>query len=406
MKKLVYLFVLLMTVACNSDDSKSVEFLTLSSNQITTAPEGASQAITVNSSSDWTIDESSIPAWCTITEQTTAGFTITVLPNHTFIDREGKILTKNGATTNSITITQEGIENSPSLDWHTFPVNNFSDIQDANLKRMIKGRTLFITSSVRSQIYHANLIKNSFVLGEDIKAEGNYTFNPITFSAHVSGELYIKESVTPSKEVSDAMYEEIIANTPTQSDQLSISSPYQFNSYKHLHLLGVGNLGLKLDELVTGNSYMNQEMGDRTGLLYTYSNVMFHSIMDLSQKLITEDLPDAEADKLAYINSIGYGRTALLIVESDYDYTLSKSVVSKIAKGESLTDEEKQVEASLTATYLYFDKDGAVRSSTGYQSIAAYNEGFSTQPIIPLNFSVSNYKDDAVGDLEFSFPMP
>ena len=408
MKKLIYAFVLLICVACGSDHDPEVDYLTLSSRHISTESEGTSRVITVNSTSDWTIVESSVPSWCTIDEQTEDGFKITILPNHTFNDREVEILTKNTTTSNSIDISQCGIKNKTSLEWHTFPVNSFSEVNydDATNEYTVGSREMFITSSIRNQIFHGDIIKESYVQGEDLQQEGNYTFNPITISAFVGGNLYSRESVIPSKEVTNSLFNDVVSDYPTQSVQFVASSPIQFNSYKHLHLLGVGNLGLKLDEITTGKSYVEHEMGNRTGLIYTYSSVLFHTIMDLVPNLIQQGIPEGEVDHLAYISTIGYGKTACLIVETDYDYNFSKLVVNKLMHNEELNEEEKKVLDGLTATYLFFQEDGTLSVSNGYQAISAYTTGFDAQPIVPLTFVASDLQDNSLATLKFTFEMP
>ncbi len=406
MKKLVYLLVLLISVACSSDSQEVEKFLTLSSTQISVDSKKATRIITVNSSSSWTIDRSTVPTWCTIDEQTNENFIITILPNNTHDDRTVVISAKNSTTTNSLTINQHGVTENQSLNWHTFPVNTFSEVSDTDTEYSIKASSMFITSSMRDKIFHGNLIKKEFTLGEDIQPSASYTFNPITISALIGGKFYLKESVIPSMDVTNSLFDEMKSDYPTESVAYVTESPIEFISYKQLHVLGVGNIGVNLDEVFTGKSYTELDMGNRTGLIYTYSNVAFQADMDYPRNLVQEEIPAEEANKLAYVGSIAYGKTAFLIVETNYDYNYSKLVVNKIIRGEELEDDEKPVKNGLKAAYIYFKEDGSLSVSSGYQALLEYAPGFEKQPIIPLSFTVGNCTDNSVEDLEFTFELP
>lgn len=416
MKKLSYLLLfLLIFTAC--DDHQQVEdySISLSEDKITTDYTGITQTIKVQSNDDnWNILSSSIPEWCNIEKKKSSTYNveITISPNHTFQSREATITFIYEDKSCSLYISQEGIQNKSSLDWHTFPVNSFSsveyDSENNNTERnyRISANEIYINSSIKDKIYHGNLIQKKLNGISGVKETTQYSYNPITTSAFVNGKFYSRESVYPSFENTNGLYDEVKSKTPTQNISFSYqTSPIQYNSYKHLNLLGVGNLGLKLDEIITGKSYTQNELKNRTGLIYSYCNILFNTTMDLPANLIKETIPENEKKELSYISNINYGKMAFLIVETDYDYKTSTLVIGKIMKGLPLTEDEEKVKSSINANYLFFNKDGNINTTKGIDVISMFVSEIKDQPIIPLSFSINTYNNNSVGDFELTFKM-
>lgn len=194
---------------------------------------------------------------------------------------------------------------------------------------------------------------------------------------------------------------EVLENIPKQNLHFSYQNePFQYDSYRHLHLLGMANMGLELDKIVAGKSYQEGEMTKRAGMIYSYCAEMFTVLMDYPAKLINETVDDGDLPNLAYVNSITYGKTALLIIEADCDFGTGRIVANKIMRGESLTGEETRTEEGFSVHYLYFDGDGKVQHESGRSSlIKRYVAEINNTTIAPLSCTVNKYADNSIGKL-------
>lgn len=416
MKNLSYLLLFLFIFTACDNHQVEEYLISLSEDKIIADYAGITQTIKVQSNDDnWTILSSSIPEWCNIEKEKSSSYNveITISPNHTFHSREALITFIYEDKSCTLHIFQDGIQNKPSLDWHTFPVNSFSNVEidsevglsERNYK--IIASEIYINSSIRDKIFHGNLIQNKLKGINKVEEYTQYSYNPIAISGFVNGQFYYRESVYPSFNNTDRLYNEIKSNNTSQNFQFSYqTSPIQYNSYKHLNLLGIGNLGLKLDEIITGKSYTENELKNRTGLIYSYCNILFNTTINLPHNLIKETIPENERKGLSYINNIKYGKMAFLILETDYDYTISSLVVGKIMKDLQLNDYEEEIKSSINANYIFFDKDCNLNILKGIDVIRMFVSQISDQPIIPLNFSINNYDNNSIGNFELAFKIP
>ena len=233
-----------------------------------------------------------------------------------------------------------------------------------------------------------------------------YTYNPINISAYVNRTLYEKEML-PSFDGMNEMVQQITSELPAQSQQFNYIGPLQYHSHRHLHLLGVGNLGLNLDELLSGKPYTEKEMGKRTGFFYNYSREMFTIMMDYPDKLIRETISEEQLPDMSYITHLTFGRMSLLFVETDLEYTKAISVVDKIIKKEELSADDIQVKADLLVYYVYFDKGNNPQTVTGgSELIGRFVNEIGSLNITPLGFSTNKLSNNQVGNLVIEFALP
>lgn len=175
-----------------------------------------------------------------------------------------------------------------------------------------------------------------------------------------------------------------------------------YTSYRQLYLLGMSNLGLSLDEMVSGKPYQEQEMGKRTGLIYTYSSKIFDAIMDYPPASAFSKRPNT-----AYVIGVGYGKTASLLIETDHDYATAKNVVNKIIGKQALTEAETQIKQELDVYYLYFEADNQAKLVKGNSDlIGRFTSELNELPILPLNFVVVKSKDYSVGEVTIGLNLP
>lgn len=269
----------------------------------------------------------------------------------------------------------------------------------------ITGDRVFVAPSFVGQVYPGHLI-NRRTDYRTLTTYDRYTYNPIRMTALVGNRLYEHEAV-PSFDAVHEMAQQIMVDLPQQNSGLHLSSPIPYYSYRHLHLLGYGNMGLNLDESVSGKSYKQKEMTKRTGMIYASVHELFRISMDYPEKLIVETIDEGELPDMSYINSISYGKTSLLIVESDSDFTPVKVVVGKVARGENLSADEASIRDGLDCWYIYFDNSGVHIARGGYSLIErSVEEAVALQSgIIPLSFTTNKLADNTVGTMEIGLEL-
>lgn len=411
MMRKFFLFVLLLaSAACKNDDSTRKEYITPEINFITVGANGSHETISVRSNCVWRITDA--PSWCNVQKTGTVEqgqLDLEVFPNELESVPDGIVYLSSKFAVGSLHIFQQGKkETIDPLQWTPFAVNSLTDaIYESGADGIardyrITGERLFAMPHFGREVYLGHLISPE-TNNQTLKTFDRYRYNPIRFSASVGGKFY-EDEARPSFDAVKRMADRIIAELPEESNRFYYSSPIRYYSYRHLHLLGFGNLGLNLDEEVSGKPYTRQEMTRRTGMIYTCSQELFSLIMDYPEKLIDE--PVAEQD-LVYINSIAYGKAALMLVESDYAFEDVKRVVSQIAAGETLSGKDATIREDLDCWHIAF---GSKEHSILRGDYRLIREGIDrinslSQEIVPLNFSVNKLKDNSVGAMTVSFEL-
>lgn len=419
MKHLGFFLLTLAFVACHDDTPEQPHYISLDESKIVTDYAGIQKRIEVTSNCDWTIRN--IPQWCIIEKvvmDNTVYLDVEVLPNDTEVLREATVMLSYShdrykTTTADLFISQTG-QKKPEYDplqWQPFAVNKFNDNKydllpdNVTRKYRLLAEQSFINPAFRTQVYPGHLI-NCHTDNRTLTVYDQYTYNPITISAYVNRVLYEKE-LLPSFDGLNEMVQQITSELPTQNQQFSYIGPFQFYSHKHLHLLGVGNLGLNLDELISGKPYTEKEMEKRTGFFYNYSWEMFTIGMNYPDKLIQETISEEQLPDMSYVASMVFGRMSLLFVETNQDYTKAKGVVAKIIKNEKLSADEIQIKDDLLVYYLYFDKGNNPQTVMGGDElIGRFVSEISSLNITPLGFTTNKLSNNQVGNLVIEFTLP
>ena len=418
MKHLELFLLTLAFVACHDDTPKQTYYITINENKVVTDYSGIQMRIEVTSNCDWSIGIT--PEWCII-EKVSVGnaeyLDVQVLPNDTENQREAKITLscpydRYKLTTADLFISQAG-QKKPEYDplqWYTFAVNKFNDnkfnLLPDNVMRTyrILAEQSFINPAFRTQVYPGHLL-NCHTDNRTLTVYDQYTYNPITISASINGKLYEKK-LLPSLDGMNEMVQQITSELPAQSPQFYYVGPLQYYSYRHLHLLGVGNLGLNLDELISGEPYIEKEMGKRTGFFYDYSWEMFMIRMDNPLKLIQETISEEQLPDMSYITHMTFGRMSMLFIETDHEYTKAVSVVDKIMKKEELSANDIQVKNDLLAYYMYFDNSNNVQTvKGGDELIGRFVREIGSLNIIPIGFTTNKLSNNQVGKLVIEFTL-
>lgn len=270
--------------------------------------------------------------------------------------------------------------------------------------------SMFINQKIKDKIYLGNLVGHNAQSNTRIPEFTGYTFNPVTVTVSASvpvGGEFVKNYI-PSCAVQDAFAGQVAGQLHEQNDSQTVDDyAMEFYRYKDLHTLGIVNLGVKLDEVVSGISYAEKEMSRKYGLLYSFKHTSFSLNMDRPQKLIKEELKESDkAEGVSYVSSVNYGRVGLLVVESDIDSRDVRIAISNILKDKPLSSVEEALLAAADICYVYFDKEKNVQTLKGSpEAVYAYRDAVlkETDLIYPVEFKLSNYQDHSPSIITFSF---
>lgn len=414
----LFLFALAFTACRNdglSDKPGETYYITPEEGTIETDYTGIRKRIPVASNCDW--HPGTVPEWCIVEKTTSEGkeyLDLEIRPNPGETPRETTIplLYGRNIATASLSVSQSGKEHTDPLKWERFSINKLSnaeyELSDDQITRKyrITGTVAFVAPTFMKQVYPGHLI-NRKTDNYRLTAYDQYTYNPITVTI-TSLAIKSSEFSKPSFEATNELVQQAISNLSDRSVDFSADAPVQYNSYRHLHLLGMGNLGISLNQLITGRPYTDKEMARKTGIIYNYSHALFNVSMDYPEKLVEETIGKEELPDLVYINSVIYGKTSLLLVESDDDFTTVKVLISKIANNENLSDNEVKIKDKLDIWYIYFDTYGTHTIRGGSSLIGRCIEEMQSLKtgIIPLNFTVNNLEDNSVGEMEIDLELP
>lgn len=400
-----YLGIGLFLCSCNSMSSSAVEYyISAGTTRLEVPVEGSVQTIAVNANCDWKLIHD-IPLWCEAkilpSDKNGNIIEVSVYPNEDEASRNCTLTLQYGDVSEKISIVQTG-----NQFFHVFPMNTYRNVDINVSNAVVCAERMFVCPQNTKKIYPGHILGQNSDDINSLESFDGLTYLPVRMSAFAGGKLYLTENV-PSFESTDKMAQEIInAYTgETSSSNLFINSPVQYTSLKQLQAIGYGNLGISLDE-ITGRTSGRDKMKKRTGLIYTYSNELFSITMDYPEQLVEEDIDEDTANNMVYINSITYGRTAVLVVETDSSYTAAAAAVSRYMEIGKPQPEDAEILASVNAWLIHFGRDGVPYSTSGTaQLIEAYRSCAVDSPIIPLNFSVNRFIDHSIGHISFTFNL-
>lgn len=399
---------------CDNTDQKPESFIKLSDKKIIINASGHTKTVYVSSNVDWSVSD--IPDWITVNihkEVEKPMIEIIVTANTTSTSRDVLIEVGNEFVKEELYISQDGKSHISEITWYTFPVNSITSVNytlgENQLERMynITGERLFINDVIKDKIYLGNLINNNLNDFSNLIDYSEYTYNPVTVGSFVNGKAFI-ETVYPSSQAVNKMANEIINSLPNQNIQFNYTDkPFKYCSYRQLNLLGRGNLGINLDEIISDKSYLEKEMVFRNGFIYSYCVELFDIVMDYQEKIIAEELTDIELlQDMSYIKSINYGRTSFLVIETNDDENRINNVIQKVIKNENLNKEEMYILENLKAYYLYLGDNQKLMIEEGKRNvIMKFANSINNLPIIPLTFSTQSYSNHSVSHVNLNIVL-
>lgn len=375
---------------------------------------GGKDTVFISSNTTWNLYD--IPDWVCIQNKNGKGdafLEIAVLPNKTNSERDANIGIINGEVSESMSIHQLCETTIGQLAWYTFPTGNLDSVKytlAANgIERIYKFycREMFINKYIKDKIFHGNLINKTLNSAHELTSYPQYTYNQITMGSFTGGKSFIKTAI-PSLSGTETFANEIAETLPVQSQYFYNASPIKYTSYRQLNLLGRGNIGISLEELISGHPYKEKEMEHKTGLIYSYNMVLISIMMDHPPKLIEENMNDENLlGSLAYISNVNYGKTAYLLVETNENEEVMKSIVGKVTASAALNAREQQIIEEADIYYLHFNPQKEISVERGHMDmIKKYKNSISGTSVIPLTFSVLNYTTHSVGNMNYQLNLP
>lgn len=348
------------------------------------------------------------PDWITVTPSSgdkSAEITIRIAENRDPERRESMIIFRGEIEDRKLDVRQSGLRDIAIMPG--LPIFHFKQMEYSSGLSRCRAWTnsLFINPSIRNEIYLGNLICPTTQSNTNIPGFTGYTFNPITISTSAAASEVVK-TYLPSRSDQDAFARQI-AEAMSDEGKPLIEGAFEFYTHKQLQTIGMINLGVKLDELVSGFAFTEKEMTRKYGLIYSFKRTFFSLDMDIPEKLIQEELKDADKEKgVSYVSSVTYGRVGLLIVESDKDSREVKVAVDRLIAGKPLSQVEADLLSGVDVYYVYFDKDQNVQVQKGNQEVVdVYKEArlMGSDGIYPVEFGFANYMDNSPGTISFSY---
>lgn len=256
--------------------------------------------------------------------------------------------------------------------------------------------SLFVNKEIRSNIYLGNLISRSSGSNIVMPAITGFTFQPIAFTYKGSNGDIKQASMLPSISAQNEFIEEVdkTGNTPNVFIK---GYSNEFYSYRDLYAIGMFNLGIKLDELVTGASYKAKTMTRKFGVIYSFKNTLFTLTMDKPATIpMYGDLKDEDKSKqVSNVSTMAYGRIGLLVVETDTYYKDLVAAIDKILEDKILSAAEQGLIEQSQISYVYFDNDSNPLVKKGKRDVIdiyknAMNSG-QNDNYYPIDFRIGDY---------------
>lgn len=421
MKHLIYLILVFSFISCENEGEKNVASISLDQTEIVFESIGGISKVKLTTGDEWEVKN--VPEWISLDQyngKASSEIIITSEANETSNPREAEILFI--CYNQSVTLTINQTQKTEELAWSSLCFSQFDDVSfilgnnDVERIYSFSTRQLFLnpslTANTEGEFFLGNLVNRSLKDNKNIEVYKGYTFNPITAFTTIGTEK--SRTFMPSKSAQDDFVDQILSNKPTQSESFLVDgSGVVYNSHRELNLIGVGNMGVNLDEVVSNNSYQEQEMTKKNGIIYSFSHTLFTLNMDMQEHIVKEQISknDFPNNSISYISGISYGRIGLLIIESDYSIDKIRSIVNKILqrKSEAFTLEDTAVSDELSAYHLYYDKSQKLKIATGKKDvIEAYNNQITDDlfNVFPFKIMVSDYFERGESNMYFNIDLP
>lgn len=391
-------------LGCKKEEVTPSPFVDISCRELNVSFLGGMDSVIVRSNMDWRVI--SCPDWCSIAKSENCKILrISVSPNLFSRQREGVIKIGNEKNKRELCVRQTGKYSSfGGIKRCVFPVNSIVSIDcESRNNRFgdfsichIVGERLFVNNKINRNIYHGDIINKEINGFDHMLCYPDYVCDSISISCLIGSRVFTK-IIHPSIQSVNEMVDEIVKFAPGQNLRLFYNSaPILYNSREELNLLGMCNLWIALDEIVFGESYKKREMAYRSGLIYSYCIELFNIELDYQNEIVNKKRFSTPQmlKNLSYINSVHYGRTALLFIETNSTEKEVTCIIEKITNQEGLNNQEMEIVRMSSVSYLHFAENQKPIVETGkVDVIRDYVNGANSLPIMPLSFSTASCLD-------------
>ncbi len=390
-------------------------FVKLSMDEIVAGNNVHDFSVEVIANRKWELKD--VPEWLQVhplSGDKSTKLSITFFENFHLDGRNGELIFAAEGVQKTLKISQIGLKDIgrsphiPILRASKFSFNSSLTYCD------VENDYMFVNPDIKNKVFLGNLLSRNIGDGVDIPQFIGYTFKPISVSTSTIINGSVAKTYVPSLANQNEFARYIASHKPKQIlSSLSDNGTTEFYSYRLLHAIGMVNFGVKLDEVVTGQSYARQEMQGNYGLIFSFRQTLFSLDMDLPDdgSVILEKLKDADKSKGAsYVTSVSYGKVGLLVVESATDSRKVKAAINKFIGEYTLQPDETALIESANVTYVYFDNDNQVKTiKGGTKAVEAYRKAATTvdyDNIYPITFQLADFFDHTVRKISYSVKIP
>lgn len=366
--------------------------------------------VELTANTPWHIED--VPQWISVTPLSgdkAAKLTIHVTENKKIRNRKAVLSILGKGAKAQLVIEQKGA--SGLLTSNLFPFISYTKQSYNGNYAQLWTKQLFITPGIWEKIYLGNLLNPNMVSNANISEYTGYTFNPITVSVEEPDGEEITKAYIPSRAEQDAWVKQIVPLiTPAENSLRNYTSGQKFFERRWLAATGILSLGVRLDEVVYGSPFTQQEMTRDYGLTFSFCRILFNLKMDIPEKLVNEELKSADREAgVAYVASMKYGKIGLLVVEADGDEPQEmESVINKVLDDEVLTAAETDLLYSADIWYVYFNNEHQCCCVKGnLDVIEAYKKAMQDvkDNIYPIECQMFDYDSHSVCTFTFSVNM-
>lgn len=135
-------------------------------------------------------------------------------------------------------------------------------------------------------------------------------------------------------------------------------------------------------------------------ILIDINQSFFSIIMDMPESLSTDPQVLQQLDKLAFINSIQFGRKVILVIESNIDYDKLQEAIDNLLKSKEVSQKELAILANSNIRLMTIGNKGIkdINPDNPFTSILTYLSSTVTPDDFggPISFSASNIKNNSV----------
>lgn len=355
-----------------------------------------------------------VPAWLQVWPSSGYGsteITIQAKENRSPGERMGALTFEAEGEERMLIVSQKGRK-----DIFIFPLLSIFSYQHLEISTVwdrckIQRKSMFINPDIQEKVYLGSLVSPKMESNTNLPEFAGYTFNPVHVSSFLADDVKgVEKTYIPSKVEQDALAKQVMAEELTPVSLNIESNGYEYYTHRDLCGMGLLNVGVKLDEVIYGSSFVQKEMTRKYGLVLAFKKIMFSLATDSPEKLVKEELTNADKAKgVSYVSAVTYGKVGLLVIESTVDSRDVRDVIDKVLDNQSLSKEETDLLYSADIWYVYFNNDGKVQTMKGdKEAVLAYKEAMEggTHNIYPVEFQLSDYANHSLSSISYSVTLP